>query len=71
MMAWNVSMRHPVSTRHPVDALSAFVRELLGAAGMETDKAEVTAELLVEADLLGHDTHGLSGAPHVIMPRRE
>lgn len=40
-------------------ALVGFADKLLAAAGFEAEKAAVTAELLVEADLLGHTTHGL------------
>ncbi len=34
--------------------------ELLGAAGMDAAPAYAVAEVLVEGDLLGHDTHGLA-----------
>jgi LDH2 family malate/lactate/ureidoglycolate dehydrogenase len=49
----------------PADALYAavelveFARDLLAAAGMEREKAACVAGLLVEADLMGHTTHGL------------
>jgi L-lactate dehydrogenase len=33
---------------------------LLERAGLDTDKARAVADILVEADLLGHDTHGLN-----------
>lgn len=36
-----------------------FATELLVAAGMEADKAAVTAAVLVEGDMIGHETHGL------------
>ena len=36
-----------------------FINALLEKVGLETDKAGVVAEVLVEADLLGHSTHGL------------
>ncbi|WP_199258307.1 Ldh family oxidoreductase [Paracoccus binzhouensis] len=36
-----------------------FVETLLTAGGMEADKATVTAEVLVEGDMIGHETHGL------------
>jgi LDH2 family malate/lactate/ureidoglycolate dehydrogenase len=41
-------------------ALVAYATELLNAAGLEADKSAVVARVLVEADLLGHDTHGLA-----------
>lgn len=36
-----------------------FTAALLARQGMEADKATVTAEVLVEGDMIGHDTHGL------------
>lgn len=39
--------------------LRFFAAQLLSKAGMEVDKAETVADILVEADTLGHDTHGL------------
>jgi LDH2 family malate/lactate/ureidoglycolate dehydrogenase len=38
--------------------LRAGIADLLAAAGMDADKAAVVAEMLVEADLIGHSTHG-------------
>ena len=49
-----------MSARHPAPTLVAFARDLLLRAGLESDKAAVVAEILVEADLLGHTTHGLA-----------
>ncbi|MCX8100689.1 MAG: Ldh family oxidoreductase, partial [Geminicoccaceae bacterium] len=46
-----------------VDALRGLARDLLRAAGMDEEKAAVTAELLLEADLMGHTTHGLALLP--------
>ncbi len=43
---------------HAAD-LVRFARDLFTAAGCDGDKPAVMAELLVEADLLGHTTHGL------------
>jgi L-lactate dehydrogenase len=40
--------------------LRGFARAMFNNAGMEPAKAEVVAEVLVEGDLLGHDTHGLA-----------
>jgi LDH2 family malate/lactate/ureidoglycolate dehydrogenase len=39
--------------------LEEFARALFAASGFDDDKAEVTARLLVAADLMGHTTHGL------------
>ena len=43
--------------------LVAFAARLFRAAGLDGDKPGTVAELLVEADLLGHTTHGLALAP--------
>jgi L-lactate dehydrogenase len=45
--------------RHDAGTLIAFAKSLLQAAGMPDDRARDVADILVEADLLGHDTHGL------------
>lgn len=42
-----------------VDELLAFAQELLVASGMAPEPANDVARILVEGDLLGHDTHGL------------
>lgn len=50
----------------PAKALRAFAQALLEAAGMPADKAAATAEVLAEADLLGHDTHGVALLPRYL-----
>lgn len=40
--------------------LVAWARTLFIDGGAEADKAQVVAEVLVEGDLFGHDTHGLA-----------
>ncbi|MDT1064265.1 Ldh family oxidoreductase [Paracoccus sp. CPCC 101403] len=40
-------------------ALLSFAETLLIRGGMEADKASATAEVLVEGDMIGHETHGL------------
>lgn len=52
-----------MSDRYPAHALVACATALLRAAGLDDDKARVTAEILVEGDLLGHSTHGLALLP--------
>jgi L-lactate dehydrogenase len=52
-------MRHT----YDVAALRRLATELLEHAGLDADKARVTAEILVEGDLLGHTTHGLALLP--------
>ncbi len=41
-------------------ALTTFAERILMGAGMEVDKAEATAAVLVEGDMIGHETHGVS-----------
>ncbi len=52
-------MKDAVEARFRADELSAFARDLFRAAGMEMEAAITVSELLVEADLMGHNTHGL------------
>ena len=52
--------------RIPHDDLTVFVQSLFETAGMEADKAAATAEGLVEADMIGHATHGLALAPRYL-----
>ncbi|MDB5864089.1 MAG: lactate dehydrogenase [Betaproteobacteria bacterium] len=49
--------------RFDAEALTAFAERLLTAAAMPPDRARDVAGVLVEADLLGHDTHGLELLP--------
>ncbi len=44
---------------YPADRLVAFATGLFRAAGLDEAKAGTVAGLLVEADLMGHSTHGL------------
>jgi LDH2 family malate/lactate/ureidoglycolate dehydrogenase len=48
---------------HSFDALTGYAGALLATAGLEADKAQTTARLLVTADAMGHDTHGLAQLP--------
>lgn len=48
---------------HDPTTLQAFAAALLRGAGLAGDRAAVVAEVLVEGDLLGHDTHGLAQLP--------
>lgn len=50
---------HTSNARFDAAALIEFAKALLIAAGMPQDRARDVADILVEADLLGHDTHGL------------
>jgi L-lactate dehydrogenase len=52
-----------MTERYRATELRAFTAALFTHAGMEAAKAAVVAEVLVEGDLLGHDTHGLAHLP--------
>jgi len=49
--------------RHNPQELIAFIKDLFHSAGMEQEKCEVVAPLLIEADLIGHTTHGIAQVP--------
>jgi L-lactate dehydrogenase len=49
--------------RYPAQDLLRFARVLLEHAGLDTEKANAVADILIEGDLLGHDTHGLHLLP--------
>lgn len=49
-----------MAARYPVDDLRASANALLVAGGMDRAFAADVAAILVEGDLLGHDTHGLA-----------
>ncbi|WP_327787448.1 Ldh family oxidoreductase [Marinimicrococcus flavescens] len=52
-----------MAERYEATGLTAFATRLFEKAGLDSEKAALTAELLVEADLMGHTTHGLQLAP--------
>ena len=56
------AMTNPSTTqpRYAVSALLAFATRLLAAAGLDSDKSDAVASILVEGDLMGHSTHGLA-----------
>lgn len=45
-------------TRVDAEKLRDGIAALFSAGGMDADKAGIVAEMLVEADLIGHSTHG-------------
>jgi LDH2 family malate/lactate/ureidoglycolate dehydrogenase len=49
--------------RYAAHELTAFANTLLQQAGLAPERAGTVAEILVEADLLGHSTHGLQLLP--------
>jgi LDH2 family malate/lactate/ureidoglycolate dehydrogenase len=47
-------------SRYEASALLAFATQLLERAGLSPERAHDVAEILLEGDLLGHTTHGLT-----------
>lgn len=60
-----------MTDRYQATELVAFAERLFAAAGQPADRARLIAELLVEADLMGHTTHGLQLAPPYLDHLRE
>ena len=60
----DASADRPLSYR-PAD-LVTFAAGLFERAGMAAERAATVGAILVEADLLGHDTHGLQLAPRYL-----
>lgn len=52
--------------RFSFDSLRSFSIAALAEAGLPNDRATTVAETLIEADLMGHSTHGLALLPHYI-----
>jgi LDH2 family malate/lactate/ureidoglycolate dehydrogenase len=52
-------MNATLPARYRADDLVMFASAMLEKGGLASDRARTVAEVLVEADLLGHDTHGL------------
>ncbi len=53
-------------SRYRASELIDHAASLHVAAGMPADRSRLVSELLVEADLMGHDTHGLALAPRYL-----
>jgi L-lactate dehydrogenase len=52
-----------MSDRYDAAQLTDLAAKMFGQVGMDAEKARITAEILVEGDLLGHTTHGLALLP--------
>ena len=52
-----------MANRYNIEELILYIEALFLAAGMDVDKSAIVAQLLVEADLMGHTTHGIAQAP--------
>jgi LDH2 family malate/lactate/ureidoglycolate dehydrogenase len=50
-------------SRYPIEPLTDFISDLLTAAGLEGEKAQTVARLLVLTDMLGRHTHGVALCP--------
>jgi len=53
----------PTNLRYSTDALTSFAKSLLSAAGVDDDKSQTVARLLVLTDMMGRRTHGLAIVP--------
>jgi L-lactate dehydrogenase len=53
----------PTLPLHSADSLRAFASQLLQKGGLAADRANDVADILLAADLMGHDTHGLNLLP--------
>jgi L-lactate dehydrogenase len=47
-------------SRYDAAALTAFATQVFQKAGLDPERARIVADVLVEADLIGHTTHGLA-----------
>ena len=52
--------------RYSVASLRQLASELFMAAGMEADKAQAVAEVLVTGDMVGQRTHGMALCPQYL-----
>jgi len=52
--------------RYDAVVLEEFGTMLFAKAGMPQDRAEIVSKYLLEADLMGHDTHGFAQAPRYL-----
>ena len=60
-----------MAERYRADELVLFASALLERAGMPRDRARTMADVMVEGDLLGHDTHGLDQLPGYLVQIEE
>lgn len=57
--------------RFNANHLIDFAASVLTLAGLEQEKSQIVAEILVEADLMGHTTHGLQLLPSYVKDLEE
>ena len=53
-------------SRYRAPDLIDYAAALFAASGMPAERSRIVGEMLVEADLMGHDTHGLQLAPRYL-----
>lgn len=58
-MALDEPAINSTSERYAAQELATFAAQLFERAGLPADRARIMADILVEADLMGHSTHGL------------
>lgn len=58
-LASNMPRNRLIMNTYSASALSEFATGLLTQSGLPEKRAQAVAEILVEGDLLGHNTHGL------------
>ena len=46
--------------------LIKFCKNILKKLDMDSEKADVTTEILIEADMMGHSTHGVRLLPNYV-----
>jgi len=54
------------ATTYDYEALCAFATALGESVGLPPDRARMQSEILLEADLMGHTTHGLALLPGLL-----
>lgn len=60
-----------MTERFDVAELTRFTTDLFTKAGLDEDKAAAVSRYLIEADLMGHTTHGLALAPWYLQSVRD
>lgn len=58
-----MDQKSKIDERYAADELVEFAIKLLSATGLGDEKARIVATMLVEGDLLDHNTHGLALLP--------
>ncbi len=51
---------HDAAVRYDAKTLNSFALQLLTQSGLDAEKSQAIADILLEGDLMGHTTHGLA-----------